>query len=491
MPMRVSVFGLGYVGSVTAACLARSGHDVMGVDVNPLKVDMVRAGTSPVVERGLGELLAGMVAAGRLDATTSTAAAVAHSDLALICVGTPGRPNGGLNVDAVAGVGREIGQALRGRRRPFTVVLRSTVLPGTTERVLIPALEKGLGRARGRNLRVALNPEFMREGSSLDDFARPPLTLVGCEDQQTISVMRGLYEGVDAPFVSTRVRTAEMVKYVANAFHALKVCFANEVADVCEGLGADPQQVMQIFMMDRKLSVSDAYLRPGFAFGGSCLPKDVRALLYGARGADVLPSVLGAILPSNEAQVRRAVDAVLATGKRRVGVVGLSFKDGTDDLRESPLVTLVENLIGKGLQIRILDHNVSLARLVGANRKFIEEQIPHIASLLCEDADELLAHAEVLVLGNTGAQAAAVLAGVGPEHFVLDLTRGRVPRAEAESEAPADAETAEEISSVATLASRILSPSAPSRTGTLKGGGVDFEELRRPSVPPPPAIPRP
>jgi GDP-mannose 6-dehydrogenase len=447
MAMRVSVFGAGYVGSVTAACLARAGHKVVAVDVNPQKVDMINAGTSPVVERGLGELLAHVVGAGRLRATTSGAEAIDHSDLALICVGTPGRPNGRLDVDAVAGVAREIGRALRGRRRPFTVVLRSTVLPGTTEEVLVPALRSGLGEAKAPPpLSVAVNPEFMREGSSLEDFARPPLTLVGSADAEAASLLRALYAGVEAPFVHTTVRTAEMAKYVANAFHALKVCFANEIADVCDALGADAQQVMQVFLMDRKLSVSEAYLRPGFAFGGSCLPKDVRALLYGARSADVLPPLLGAILPSNEAQVRRGVEAVLAAGKRRVGVVGLSFKDGTDDLRESPLVTLVESLIGKGCEVSILDRSVSLARLVGANRRYIEEQIPHIASLMCDDLEALLEHAEVLVIGNAGEDAVRALAAIRPDQVLVDLTRGRLdargrarPTAEPDATAAANA----------------------------------------------------
>lgn len=439
MSMRVCVFGAGYVGTVTAACLARAGHQVEAVDVNPEKVDLINAGLSPVVEPGLGELLARVVSAGRLKATTSGADAVARSDIALICVGTPGRANGRLDVGAVAGVGRQIGRALRGHRRPYTVVLRSTVLAGTTEEVLLPSLRAGLGPAAGPPLQVAVNPEFMREGSSLEDFARPPLTLVGCTDSGTASRLRALYSGVEAPFVQTTVRTAEMAKYVANAFHALKVCFANEIADVCEALGADARQVMQVFVMDRKLSVSEAYLRPGFAFGGSCLPKDVRALLYGARCADVLPPVLGAILPSNEAQVRRGVEAVLATGRRRVGVVGLSFKDGTDDLRESPLVTLVESLIGKGCDLSILDRNVSLARLTGANRRYIAEQIPHIASLMCDDLEALLAHAEVLVIGNAGEDAVRALAAARPEQVVIDLTRGlagaRSPKPSAEPEA--------------------------------------------------------
>lgn len=422
--MRVSVFGLGYVGCVTGACLARAGHEVLGVDVSAEKVAMVNAGVSPVVEPGLGPLLAGLVEEGRFSATTSCAEAVSSSGLALICVGTPSRANGQLEVDAVARVGNQIGSALRERRGPYTVVLRSTVLPGTTERVLVPALLAGAGGDLGSSLRVAVNPEFMREGSSLRDFAVPPFTLVGCEDPSTASVLRELYAGVEAPFVPTSVRTAEMVKYVANAFHALKVSFANEIGDACAALGADAQEVMQVFLMDRKLNISEAYLRPGFAFGGSCLPKDLRALLYAARAADVSLPLLSAILPSNEGKIRGGVQAVLATRKRRVGVVGLSFKPGTDDLRESPMVSLVEALIGKGCDVRILDRNVSIARLRGANRRYIEEEIPHIASLMCDSAEALLEHAEVLVIGNGGEEAAAALSAVGANHVVVDLTRG-------------------------------------------------------------------
>jgi GDP-mannose 6-dehydrogenase len=441
--MRVSVFGLGYVGCVTAAALARCGHEVTGVDVNPDKVALVAGGQAPLVEPGLGDLIAEVTRSGRLRVTGSVEEAVRASDLALVCVGTPGRANGQLDVSAIERVGEQIGQALRHRSGRFTVVLRSTVLPGTTETVLTPAILRGAGARWRRRLQVAVNPEFMREGTSLPDFARPPLTLVGTASAAAVEQLRELYAQVEAPFVHAPVRTAEMVKYVANAFHALKVCFANEVGDVCEALGADAQQVMQIFLMDRKLSVSEAYLRPGFAFGGSCLPKDVRAVLYGARTADVLPPMLGALLSSNEAQVRRAVDAVLATGRRRVGLVGLSFKDGTDDLRESPLVALVETLIGKGCDIRILDRNVSLARLVGANRRYIEEQIPHIASLMCDDVECLIEHADVLVIGNAGEQAVQALRQARAHQRVIDLTRGvaqaRAAAAPVEEPAPAPA----------------------------------------------------
>jgi GDP-mannose 6-dehydrogenase len=424
--MRVSVFGLGYVGCVTAACLAKAGHAVVGVDVNAEKVAMINTATSPIVEPGLPELLREVVGAGRLRATTSSDQAVAGSDVSLICVGTPSRANGRIDIDAVVRTGQSIGHAVGKRAESHTVVLRSTVLPGTAEQHLVPALLAGAGGRAAT--RVAVNPEFMREGSSLNDFARPPMTLVGCGDPATAAVMRLLYETVQAPFVHTSIRTAEMVKYAANAYHALKVCFANEVADVCAALGADGNEVMRVFAMDRKLNVSEAYLRPGFAFGGSCLPKDVRALLYAARVADVSTPVLGSILPSNEGQVRRGVDLVLASRRQRIGVVGLSFKAGTDDLRESPMVGLVETLIGKGCDVRILDRNVAAARLIGANRRYIEEEIPHVASLMCPSAEALLAHAEVIVIGNACEDATEVLAAARPEHITIDLTRGHATR---------------------------------------------------------------
>jgi GDP-mannose 6-dehydrogenase len=425
MPMRVSVFGLGYVGTVTAACLARAGHQVIGVDVNEEKVAIVNAGTSPVVEPGLGDLLAELVGGGRLRATISSEKAVNETDLAMICVGTPSHANGRPDFSAVEQVGREIGHALRRRGGAYTVVLRSTVLPGTTESVLVPALEHGGGHPLDEGVRVAVNPEFMREGSSLQDFERPPFVLVGCADQETASQVRSLYE-VAAPFVQTDVRTAEMVKYVSNAFHALKIGFANEIGDVCDAVGVDPHAVMRVFRMDRRLNISEAYLRPGFAFGGSCLPKDLRALLHAGRGADLPLPLLSAILPSNEAQVRRAVEALLTTRKRRVGVVGLAFKPGTDDLRESPMVALVEALIGKGLSVRIFDPSVAVARLIGANRRYIEEEIPHIASLMCENVEAVVEHAEVLVIGNVSDEASRALAAARPDQEVVDLTRGAV-----------------------------------------------------------------
>ncbi|MGH9436480.1 MAG: nucleotide sugar dehydrogenase [Terriglobia bacterium] len=418
--MRISVFGLGYVGCVSAACLAEAGHQVIGVDVVEDKVDMINRGTSPIVEPGLAELIAAMIKAERLKATTSGAQAVSESDLALICVGTPGYRNGRLNTDILDRVCRMIGEELRDLRKPFSVVVRSTMLPGSTQDVVIPALHAAGAPA---DLKVGTNPEFIREGSALNDFSHPPFTLVGSEDEELTAQFREVYAGVDAPFISIPVKTAEMVKYACNSFHGLKVCFANEIGDISTALGADAGEVMRIFCMDQKLNISPAYLRPGFAFGGSCLPKDLRALNYAARSADVEAPLLSSILPSNKTQIENAVTAVLQTGKRRIGIVGLSFKQNTDDLRESPMVTLVEALIGKGCEVKILDNNVSLARLMGANRRYIEEEIPHIASVMCTEADELLDHAEVLVVGNGGEEAERLVATAAPELPIVDLTR--------------------------------------------------------------------
>jgi GDP-mannose 6-dehydrogenase len=426
--MNVSVFGLGYVGCVTAACLARDGHHVVGVDLNAEKVAMVNAGQSPIIEPGLGDVIARVVRQGRLSATESAEEGIAAADVALICVGTPDLGHGQPDYDGLARVASDMGAACETRVNPLTVVLRSTVLPGTTERVLSRVLSECAG-GRMAELRIAVNPEFMREGSSLEDFDHPPFVLVGCDDPSTASLMRQLYGGVTAPFLQTSVRTAEMVKYVCNAFHALKITFTNEIADLCDALGADAQDVMRIFRQDRKLNIAPAYLKPGFAYGGSCLPKDIRALLSSGRIYDVSTPLLSAVVASNKAQIDRGVNAVLETRKKKVGVVGLAFKPNTDDLRESPMVTLVETLIGKGCDVRIYDPNVVMARLKGANRQYIEQEIPHVSSLLCDSIEALLEHADVLVIGANGADGANALAGVRPGQIIVDLTRGAVNEA--------------------------------------------------------------
>jgi GDP-mannose 6-dehydrogenase len=421
--MRVSVFGLGYVGSVSAAMLASDGHDVVGVDLNRDKVAAINAGTSPIVEPGLDDSLRQVVASGRLRATTSSEDAVRQSDISLICVGTPSRRNGSLDLSYVERVAREIGDVLKSKDRYHVVVVRSTVLPGSTHSIVIPALESASGKKYGEGFGVSMNPEFLREGTAIKDFRHPPMTLVGHNHAADAAGTTALYDGVSAPVVSTSIRTAEMIKYTSNTWHALKVCFANEIGNLCKQLGVDSHDVMDIFCQDDHLNLSPYYLKPGFAFGGSCLPKDVRAMQYRAKELDVEMPVIASILPSNKLQIATALDQILATEKTRVGMLGFSFKAGTDDLRESPLVTLAEQLLGKGVKLRIYDKNVLMSRLVGANRDYIDHRIPHLASLLCDDIDEVIAHADVLVIGNKSPEFAAALPRTRQGQIIIDLVR--------------------------------------------------------------------
>lgn len=421
--MTLSVFGLGYVGCVSAACLAKEGHIVIGVDVNPGKVEMINTGTSPIVEAGLGELLSEVVQSNRLSATTDATSAVHHSDVSLVCVGTPSNQNGSLDLSYVVRVCEEIGAALKDKSERHVIVMRSTMLPGTIENVVIPALEESSGKHANKDFGVCINPEFLREGTSLKDFYAPPFTLIGSDDEETASTLRAIYTSIDAPLFVTPVKTAEMVKYVCNCFHALKVGFANEVGNICKTLGIDSHEVMDIFCQDSKLNLSPYYLKPGFAFGGSCLPKDLRAINYKARQMDVEVPILSAILPSNRQQVERAVDMVLATGKKRVGVLGFSFKAGTDDLRESPMVALIETLIGKGLQLRIYDRDVSLARLFGANKEYIERQIPHISQLMRATIEEVLDSSDVIVIGNKAEEFKDLAGKRREDQLIIDLVR--------------------------------------------------------------------
>lgn len=421
--MNVSVFGLGYVGSVSAAMLAEDGHQVIGVDVNADKVAAINAGATPVVEPGLGDVLKRNVEAGRLRATTDTATAVRASDVSLICVGTPSRRNGSLDVSQVERVAREIGRVLRDVDRYHVVVLRSTVLPGTTHSTLIPALEEESGKRYGEGFGVSMNPEFLREGTALQDFRHPPLTLVGHNHAADAAGASALYASIDAPLVSTSIRVAEMIKYASNTWHALKVCFANEIGNICKRLEIDSHAVMDIFCEDDKLNLSSYYLKPGFAFGGSCLPKDVRALQYRAKELDVELPVISSILSSNKHQVDVALDQILDTGMTNVGLLGFSFKAGTDDLRESPLVTLAESLLGKGFNLRIYDKNVLLSRLIGANKAYIDERIPHLSALFSDSVDDVLAHAQVLIVGNAASEFVDALHQTRPDQVVIDLVR--------------------------------------------------------------------
>jgi GDP-mannose 6-dehydrogenase len=432
--MNVSVFGLGYVGSVSAASFAADGHGVVGVDVNPDKVASFREGRSPIVEKGLDELIRDNAAAGRLRATTSTKEAVDATELSLVCVGTPSRRNGSLDLAYLERVCEQIGTALRDKDGYHVVVVRSTVLPGTTHGVVIPALERTSGKKYGAGFGVTVNPEFLREGTAIQDFRQPPMTLVGHNYASDAEPTQALYAKVDAPAVTTSIRTAEMIKYASNTWHALKVCFANEVGNLCKRLDIDSHEVMDIFCRDQKLNLSSYYMKPGFAFGGSCLPKDVRAMQYRAKEVDLDMPVIQSILGSNELQIRHAIDMVVETGKKTIGLLGFSFKAGTDDLRESPIVILAEALLGKGYTLRIYDRNVSIARLVGANREYINQQIPHLSSLLSESLAEVIDASDVIVVGNGSPEFVEALKKTRPDQIVIDLFRVEIGR----DEVPAD-----------------------------------------------------
>jgi GDP-mannose 6-dehydrogenase len=421
--MRISVLGLGYVGAVVAGCLARRGHQVTGVDTEPGKVARLNAGRSPIIERDIGEITAAEVAAGRLRATADVAAAVQTSDLVMVCVGTPSRGNGEIDLKHVRRVCEQIGSALRSHSGAPVIVVRSTLLPGTTRELVIPALEASSGRQAGTDFGVCVNPEFLREGSAVHDYLNPPKTVIGEINRASGDLLTSLYTEIAAPLIRTDIETAEMVKYADNAWHALKVGFANEMGHFCKSLCVDSHRVMDIFCRDTKLNISPSYLKPGFAFGGSCLPKDLKALLHKAKSLDVSLPILSAVLPSNELQIERAVQTVIQHGSRKVGILGLAFKAGSDDLRNSPVVELAERLLGKGFELRIYDDNVKLASIHGTNRDYIMHRIPHLSALLTSSIDEVLKHADTLVIGNAAPEFRAVLPRVGYRQTVVDLVR--------------------------------------------------------------------
>jgi len=420
--VRISIFGLGYVGAVSLACLVRDGHDVVGVDVDPAKLDLIRAGKTPVVEEGMVDLMASVVASGRARVTADAREAVRDSEISLVCVGTPSAPNGSQDQSAMLAVARQIGEGIGAKSGGHVVVFRSTLVPGTVEAHLIPILEQASGRRHGRDFFACFQPEFLREGSAIRDYDKPPFTIVGADHDAPVAALRTLFGHLPCEFQRTSIRAAETVKYCCNNFHALKITFANETARLCEALGVNPFEVMDLVCKDRQLNISPAYLRPGFAFGGSCLPKDLRATTYLARTHDVELPLHAAILPSNRVHVEHAIEKVMATGKRRVGMVGLSFKTGTDDLRESPLVALAEHFIGKGLALTVYDPEVHLSNLLGANRRFIEQHVPHIGSLIRRDLAEVVRDSDVLVVGLNDARTSEALLGlVRPDQVVIDL----------------------------------------------------------------------
>ena len=420
--MKISVFGLGYVGAVSCGCLPELGHEVTGVDTNPLKIKMINDGQSPVVEEGINELIASAVKTGKLRATMDVEHAVMNSEISLISVATPSNPNYSPNLTAVDEVVRSIGSVLRKKTLPHVIVLRSTVPPGTTANRILPILQESCGRMVGDGVSLVFNPEFLREGTSVKDFHNPPQTVVGSLDEAGYAAMEKMYAGLPGAFVRTSTEVAESVKYLCNVFHALKIVFANEAGSVLKASGLDGREVMKIFCQDTQLNISAAYLRPGFAFGGSCLPKEVKGFLTLARDLDVPIPVLGGLLDSNEAHIKRAYDLIARDGRRKVALFGLAFKPGTDDMRESPLVALAERLLGKGFELVIYDGFVKLSRLLGKNKEFIEREIPHLDNLLRESPEAAMHNAQVLVIGHADAQARQAIIARAHGRRIIDLS---------------------------------------------------------------------
>lgn len=421
--MKISIFGLGYVGAVSAGCLANDGHRVIGVDPYQPKVDLINSGQTPVIEKDIGEIIEKTVADGLLSATQSVEEAVNETDISLICVGTPSQLNGSLDLKYVRKVCEEIGAAIKDKSDFHVVVARSTMLPGSMNTIVIPALEQSSGKKAGVDFGVCNNPEFLRESTAVYDYYNPPKTVIGETDEKAGDMLAEIYKDLSAPLVRTSVETAEMVKYTDNVWHALKVGFANEIGNICKAVGIDGHEVMEIFCKDTKLNLSPYYMKPGFAFGGSCLPKDVRALTYKSRSLDLNSPILNAIMPSNEYQIEKGLSMITSKGSRKIGILGFSFKAGTDDLRESPLVEVIERLIGKGYDIKLYDKNVSIASLVGANRDYILNAIPHISSLMVDTIDEVVNHADVIVIGNGAEEFSAVVDQAPAGKTIVDLVR--------------------------------------------------------------------
>jgi GDP-mannose 6-dehydrogenase len=429
--VKISIFGLGYVGAVSAGCLANNGHQVVGVDPIPTKVDLINEGQTPIIEAEISEIIASAVAGRRLSATSSVVEAICATDLSFVCVGTPSQPNGNLDLSYIRRVCEQIGRALKEKVARHVVVIRSTILPGTMENIVIPILEEFSRKSAGIGFGVSYNPEFLREGSSVRDFYCPPKTVIGEMDASSADLLAGLYAKLPGPLIRTDLRTSEMVKYVDNSWHALKICFANEIGNVSKAFGIDAHEVMKIFCQDQKLNISCSYLVPGFAFGGSCLPKDLRALAYQAKMHDLQLPILTSILPSNEMQVARGVQIITEKGFKRVGILGFSFKAGTDDLRESPVIELIERLIGKGYDLRIYDKNVRLASLIGANRDFILNRIPHISRLMVHGVDDVLEHAQAVVIGNKDPDFQNIPERLRADQVLVDFVRVTNRRSEA------------------------------------------------------------
>lgn len=420
--MRISIFGVGYVGTVTGACLAKMGHTVIGVDINQVKVAMINRGRSPIVENGLDEIVEEARRLKRLSATVDTVEAVRNSEISMVCVGTPSSDNGSINLRSAVNVCKDIGLALRKKSGYHIIVVRSTILPGSLEHTLIPAIERASKRSVHKHFGICINPEFMREGNAVQDFLNPPFTIIGGEKEKDTQKVKSLYKKTKAPLIITDYRSAQTIKYASNIFHALKITFANEIGSVCASMGVDPLKVMELFSQDTKLNISPAYLRPGFAFGGSCLPKDIQAILYKAKISDLHLPLISSILLSNQAHRETVFQKILALKRRKTGLIGLGFKVGTDDLRESPLVNLCEFLLGKGFELKIFDEKVVISKLAGANKRYIETIVPHLTALLVPDLKALIKNSGLIIIGNPYKGLDKLLLSVHQDQIVMDLT---------------------------------------------------------------------
>lgn len=421
--LKISILGLGYVGTVLTACFAKEGHQIIGVDSDQLKIDLLNDGKSPIIEKDLDSMISHGVLAGRISATNDHEFAILNTDLTMVCVGTPSKMNGDLDLKYVNRVCEHIGKTLKLKDSRHVVVVRSTILPGTTEEIIIPTLEKYSCKNAGVDFGVAINPEFLRESTAIYDFYNPPKTVIGAITDKDAYLVVSLYKGINAPLIKTTIKIAEMIKYADNVFHALKITFSNEIGNICKRLGIDSHEVINIFCQDYKLNLSAAYLKPGFAFGGSCLPKDLRALTYKAKSKDIDIPLLNTIFDSNEQHIKNALNLILNTGYKKIGILGFAFKAGTDDMRESPVVNLIETLLGKGYQIKIYDKNVSLAKLFGANKDYIKNHIPHISQLMVDSLDEIIDHAETIVIGNKSNEFIDIFPKLKETQHVIDLVR--------------------------------------------------------------------
>ncbi len=397
--MKISIFGLGYVGAVSLGCLARDGHEVYGVDIDQVKLDLIASGQTPIIEEGMAELMANVADSGLVKVTQDVDEAIQNTEVSFICVGTPSASNGSQDQSALLRLSEQLGEAIANKNEHHVFVLRSTVTPGTLEDVMRPIIEKTSGKKDGVDFDLCFQPEFLREGTSIKDYDNPPFTVIGTHSEKAEEKLKSLFGHLPCDFHVCSIKTAEMLKFCCNDFHALKITFANEVARLSQSLGVDPHEVMGLICKDTHLNISPAYLKPGFAFGGSCLPKDLRATVHMAKMRDVEIPMLAGVLQSNKIHTDHAINEVLSTGKRKIGMIGLSFKSGTDDLRESPMVTITEQFIGKGLDLSIYDPEVNLSRLLGANKKYINESIPHIGELMVDDCEEMIKNSEVVIVG--------------------------------------------------------------------------------------------